>query len=1035
MNSRMRKFFCVLIAILMYLTAISTQGIQATAKDNLQNESSERVNAGQTAWHKTVKDYKTKLNEVLPETDTAEDAEEKAEAKTGTLHIFKSVSISGPFSLPEGSVFYITVRSARNNMYLHPNGTLSEKQYIYEITPGEPLVLEDVPTGEYLISEDAEKASDILPFHQFQVRYRVDNPENVETAYMYGAYVSSGKDTFFYITNTYSNPIMNFSIQKEWNDDDNSAGLRPDSITVDLVLVLEDGSRVKYRSVDLREKNKWFAYVLNVPSVIEGQAVKEVVWQEHDIEGYQELEERWTDIVTVEGNPMMEAPQTYDTVCTHITNTLCNSTLTLSKVVNLSDGIALPDEAVFHVQVRNDDGMYLNPDGTLNDELVYLDLRAGETLTFDHLPEGTYYVIENRRDAQNLLPSCKLRITYQPQDTSMMLKEGTVVKVTPKEPTNVIITNTYEVPTADVSVEKIWDDRDNSQNTRPESLNVDLIRIFTDGSEDTYQTVTLNEDNDWFAYVLSVPMVQGDKEVERLHWQEKTPGYYKETSRKVSNRTVYFDDYKVLTECTTITNTLQTGQIVINKQATLDGQNIADMDFVYHIIIQHANGMYIKADGSLSEEVAFIEIKAGKQITINNVPIGYISIEEDHEYAQQLIGYAALSTSYTYTYGWETIPVIGTGLQVMANTPTIIRFTNAYKTVDHFGVRKRWSDNDNSDNLRPENLAVDLVMTFDDGSQTVYKTIYLNEGNHWTYYEINVPLYIDGKLVSKVTWEEHLPHGYIAGRRMVSRQTVSITEGETVTRYSIEVTELTNFQTHDVMVTKVWDDGDNADGLRKDVVLQLFGLEYDPFDPDAEPEKIPVADPVTISKDASGDELTVVLATINRRWLDNPDMEFVVVENEIEGYETTITGNVKDGFTVTNKHEYEKIDYEVVNEWDDEDDVDGLRPDNLLVQLYADGEPVGDPIVLDGENDWNDVWEDLPKNKDGEPINYSVELVEEPDGYTVTYNPETYKTTIISSHAPTPVLGDSNTLPLYLMMTMTSVAGASVMFVKRKEDD
>src|SRR5699024_2236906 len=57
------------------------------------------------------------------------------------------------------------------------------------------------------------------------------------------------------------------------------------------------------------------------------------------------------------------------------------------------------------------------------------------------------------------------------------------------------------------------------------------------------------------------------------------------------------------------------------------------------------------------------------------------------------------------------------------------------------------------------------------------------------------------------------------------------------------------------------------------------------------------------------------------------------------------------------------------------------RPGSVEVQLLADGEVYGDPVTLSDDNYWTHTWEELSVNDNGEPITYSVEELDIPEGY------------------------------------------------------
>ena len=82
--------------------------------------------------------------------------------------------------------------------------------------------------------------------------------------------------------------------------------------------------------------------------------------------------------------------------------------------------------------------------------------------------------------------------------------------------------------------------------------------------------------------------------------------------------------------------------------------------------------------------------------------------------------------------------------------------------------------------------------------------------------------------------------------------------------------------------------------------------------------------------------------------------------------------------------------------WDDADNLDGIRPDTLTVNLLADGEVVA-TVELNDDNDWSAFIENLPVYKDGEPIVYTWDegVV---DGYTANTTESGFTSVITNTH-------------------------------------
>ena len=117
------------------------------------------------------------------------------------------------------------------------------------------------------------------------------------------------------------------------------------------------------------------------------------------------------------------------------------------------------------------------------------------------------------------------------------------------------------------------------------------------------------------------------------------------------------------------------------------------------------------------------------------------------------------------------------------------------------------------------------------------------------------------------------------------------------------------------------------------------------------------------------------------------EIDYSISEVSIDGYESRITGNAEDGFTVTNTRS-EIIDLPVTKIWvGDEDDVEH---DDIMVLLYANGSYEGASLVLGEDNDWHDSFTDLDKyDVLGEEIIYTIRELGV-DGYDVSIDQEDF---------------------------------------------
>ena len=131
-------------------------------------------------------------------------------------------------------------------------------------------------------------------------------------------------------------------------------------------------------------------------------------------------------------------------------------------------------------------------------------------------------------------------------------------------------------------------------------------------------------------------------------------------------------------------------------------------------------------------------------------------------------------------------------------------------------------------------------------------------------------------------------------------------------------------------------------------------------------------------------------------------------EANTEGYVTTSSGsagiiaaggNAQAAFTNTRNVEEEVTSRTVYKVWNDENDAEGLRPDELIVYLLADGESVA-AATLNEANGWSTVFDDLPVyNADGTQITYQVVEAYTAE-YYVRYQYEAAVINITNTHNP-----------------------------------
>ena len=283
-------------------------------------------------------------------------------------------------------------------------------------------------------------------------------------------------------------------------------------------------------------------------------------------------------------------------------------------------------------------------------------------------------------------------------------------------------------------------------------------------------------------------------------------------------------------------------------------------------------------------------------------------------------------------------------------------------------VQKKWQDNDNQAQKRPDSVTIVLK---GDGVEKARKTITAQENWEWTFTNLPKKNAAGNDIV--YTIEELSVDGYktnIAG---------DVKNGFTVTN--------TLKPTVEVTAKKVWVGDANRQDARPasiEFILKADGVEK-------------ARKTITAQENWEWTFRNLPKLTDN-----DTEIHYTVEEVPVEGYKTSIDGDVKNGFTVTNRlippppttHPKE-IAIPVEKVWEDDGNRENLRPTSITVRLYADGKDTGKSVVLTETNDWKGLFLHLPEFNAGKKIVYTIEeervahyastvTGNQTDGFTVT---------------------------------------------------
>ncbi len=509
---------------------------------------------------------------------------------------------------------------------------------------------------------------------------------------------------------------------------------------------------------------------------------------------------------------------------------------------------------------------------------------------------------------------------------------------TASEDTNgtITITNSYEPKTINIVVTKVWDDADNQDGKRGNAGAV--VTLLANGSDAGKETANVGTADDWTYTWTNLPVYSDGVAI--VYTVNETMSDNSEY--EIDSITSYTASEEDENGTITVTNSYEPKTINIIVSKVWDDANNQDgkRKNAGATVTLLANGE------DAGKETANVETADDWSYTWTNLPVyanGVAIVYTVNETMADNSEYEIDSiTSYTASEEDEN----GT-----------ITVTNSYepKTID-IVVTKVWDDANNQDGKRKNAGATVTLLA--DGQDAGKETATVGTADDWSYTWTNLPVYADGVAIVYTVNETMSDNSEYEIDSITSYTANEEDENGTIT-----VTNSYEPEKVDVTVTKVWEDNDDQDGIRPEslVVTLSDGTE------------------VTLT---AADKWTATVEGLPK-YKDGEEIKYTWTEGELpEGY--TMTSNNTEGLvtTITNTHEVEKADVTVTKVWEDNNNQDGIRPEEIEVTLYANGEEV-DTVKLTEANNWSYTFEQLDVKANGKDIEYTVSEVSV-EGYTTT---------------------------------------------------
>ena len=729
------------------------------------------------------------------------------------------------------------------------------------------------------------------------------------------------ESTGYVITNTHNPETTSINGTKTWSDNDNQDGKRPTSITVNL---LANGTKVDSKEVTANDN--WKYEFTNLPKYAAGNEITYTV-EENAVEGYE---------ATVDG---------YNITNTHKPETTkVEGTKTWNDSDN-QDGIR-PEKIIVNL---------LADGNKVNTQEVTPDDNGNWTYSFTDLPKF----------------KAGKEIVYTVAEKAV---EGYVSTVSGYN-----INNTHKPETIAINGSKHWDDNDDQDGKRPESITVNLL---ANGEKVNSQVVTAA--GNWTYNFTDLPKYKAGKEIKYRVEEVAVEGYTTELDG--------YDIYNTHTPETTIiegtkswndkdnqdgkrpekiiVNLLANGEKVDTQVVTADNdwkysfkdlpvykdgqkltytvseETVKDYTTEYdgtNIINSYTPGKTSASVVKVWNDANNQDGKRPESITVSLLADGRdtgitVTLNAENNWTQTVTDLDEKANGKVIEYTWaeENIPE---GYELTGNTAdgTVTTLTNKHvPEVTAITGTKTWNDNDDQDGKRPTSITVNLLA---DGN--VYDSKTVTAATNWTYTFNNLPVYENGQKITYAVSEDE-----VAGYE-------TAIDGFNITNsYTPETTSVSG--------QKVWDDANNQDGKRPESIkvrLLANGTEV-------------------ATKDVTAADNWAYNFTDLPKYANGEEIVYTVTEDAVADYTTAI-----DGTTITNSYKPGKTSITVTKAWADNDNQDGIRPENIKVQLYAGETAQGEEVTLSADNNWTYTWSELDAKKDGQDIVYTVRETEVPAGY------------------------------------------------------
>ena len=457
-----------------------------------------------------------------------------------------------------------------------------------------------------------------------------------------------------------------------------------------------------------------------------------------------------------------------------------------------------------------------------------------------------------------------------------------------------------------LSVSKAWDDSDDADQIRPDSVTVELVRQAPGADDEVVDTKELNASNNWSAFWDQLQLTNASGNACTYTVRERAVDGY---TSKVDQLSAQTDDYGNKSWSYQVTNShalFEKTSVSVNKH-WLNSNGTAETGEHGPVKVQ----LYKTVDGQTSP----VEGKVAE-------------LSEDNAWSASFDGLAKKTLDgkeISYSVAEVEVPA---GYEAStSHDGDSWTVTNTREATLSVKGQKVWDDVNDLDRLRPDSATLTLVRSVNGEIDPSFSKDYeLSESNGWSFSESGLPAKdADGNAYTYSVLEKNVPDGYEVSYASEAGESDALGNATVVLRATNR--HKTENKYTSVTVSKEWlNAAGNADeGEHPAVKAQLLKSTDGGKTFSAE------GDAVTLSKD---NDWSYTWDKLVSRDESGQTFTYKVEEAEVpEGFAAQPTqSDGKGGFTLVNKR-LAKVSISASKAWDDHDDADQIRPDSVTVEV------------------------------------------------------------------------------------------------------